>query len=139
VTDEVVEAFARLIPQLSTSAKAPDRAAITAMVGAEATTILLARSDEGAIVGTLTLVMFRIPTGLRTRIEDVVVDQAAGRKGYGSALTAEAISIARQAGAKTVDLSTRPSREAAGRLYEKLGFEIRSTRVYRYHMTDEAD
>jgi ribosomal protein S18 acetylase RimI-like enzyme len=109
------------------------------MVGAEATTILLARSDEGAIVGTLTLVMFRIPTGLRTRIEDVVVDQAAGRKGYGSALTAEAISIARRAGAKTVDLSTRPSREAAGRLYEKLGFEIRSTRVYRYHMTDEAD
>jgi ribosomal protein S18 acetylase RimI-like enzyme len=138
VTDEVVEAFARLMPQLSTSSKAPGKAAIAAMVAAEANTILLARSEDGTIVGTLTLVMFRIPTGLRTRIEDVVVDQAAGRKGFGTALTAEAISIARAAGAKTVDLSTRPSREAAGRLYEKMGFEIRSTRVYRYHVTGGA-
>lgn len=132
MTDEVVEAFARLMPQLSSSSAPPDKAALTAMVESQATTILIARS-EGKIVGTLTLVMFRIPTGLRTRIEDVVVDQAAGRQGFGTALTREAISIARAAGAKTVDLSTRPSREAAGRLYEKMGFEIRSTRVYRYH------
>ena len=35
-------------------------------------------------------------------------------------------------GAKTIDLTSRPSREAANRLYQRLGFEMRETNVYRY-------
>jgi ribosomal protein S18 acetylase RimI-like enzyme len=131
VTGEVVEAFARLIPQLSESAPPPDAAALRAMVASPATTILIAR-EAGTIVGTLTLAMFAIPTGIRAWIEDVVVDEAARGSGSGRALTEEALRIAQSAGAKTVDLTSRPSREAAGRLYEKVGFQARSTRVYRY-------
>ena len=131
VTDEVVEAFARLLPQLSSSAKPLDAAAIAAMASSPAVTVLLARSD-GRIAGTLSLVLFRIPTGLRAWIEDVVVDEAASRQGIGTMLTREALRLAREAGVRTVDLSTRPSRVAAGRLYEREGFKQRDTRMYRY-------
>jgi len=131
VTDEVVEAFARLLPQLSSSAKPLDAAAIAALASSPATTVLLARSG-GQIAGTLSLVIFRIPTGLRAWIEDVVVDEAASRQGIGTMLTREAIRLARAAGVRTVDVSTRPSRVAAGRLYEREGFKQRDTRMYRY-------
>jgi ribosomal protein S18 acetylase RimI-like enzyme len=131
VTDEVVAAFGRLLPQLSRSAPPLDREAITAMVAAPATSVLVARAD-GQIAGTLTLVMFAIPSGLRAIIEDVVTDDAARGKGVATALTLEAIRIATAAGARTIDLTSRPSRVAAGRLYEKLGFKPRDTRVYRY-------
>jgi ribosomal protein S18 acetylase RimI-like enzyme len=131
VTDEVVEAFARLVPQLSKTSVPPDRAALDRIVSSPAVTLLIARTD-GRISGTLTLVMFPIPTGTRAWIEDVVVDEAAGRKGIGTELSREALRIAQQAGARTVDLTSRPSRVAAGRLYEKIGFQPRETRVYRY-------
>jgi ribosomal protein S18 acetylase RimI-like enzyme len=131
VTDEVVDAFARLLPQLSRSAKQLDAAAITAMADSPAVTVLLARS-EGRIVGSLSLVTFRIPTGLRAWIEDVVVDEAARGQGVGTVLTREALRLASAAGVRTVDLSTRPSRVAAGRLYEREGFKQRDTRMYRY-------
>lgn len=136
VTGEVVEAFGRLLPQLSTSARPLDADALTVIAGAESNSVLIARVG-GDIVGTLTLVIFAIPTGVRAWIEDVIVDEAArgqefGGKRVGEALTAEAIAIARDAGAKTVDLTTRPSRVAAGKLYERLGFVQRDSRVYRY-------
>ncbi len=131
MTDEVVEAFARLVPQLSKTSVPPDRAALDRIVSSPAVTLLIARTD-GRISGTLTLVMFPIPTGTRAWIEDVVVDEAAGRKGIGTELSREALRIAQQAGARTVDLTSRPSRVAAGRLYEKIGFQPRETRVYRY-------
>jgi ribosomal protein S18 acetylase RimI-like enzyme len=131
VTDEVVEAFTRLLPQLSTSAKRLDAAAIQTLVSSPSVTVLLAR-DEGKIIGTLSLVVFRIPTAVRAWIEDVVVDAAAGRRGAGTALVQAAVERARTAGARTVDLTTRPSRVAAGNLYEKAGFQQRETRVYRY-------
>jgi len=139
VTSEAVEAFDRLLPQLSASAPPLDADALTAIVSAAASTVLIARAG-GEIVGTLTLVMFPIPTGTRAWIEDVVVDEAArgrqfGGKRVGEALTIEAIKIARQAGARTVDLTTRPSRVAAGRLYERLGFEQRDSRLYRYPLS----
>jgi len=133
VTDEVVEAFARLVPQLSKTSVPPDRAALDRIVSSPAITLLIARTD-GKISGTLTLVMFPIPTGIRAWIEDVVVDEAARGQGIGEALSQEAIKIAEAAGARTVDLTSRPSREAAGRLYEKIGFKLRETRVYRYLM-----
>jgi ribosomal protein S18 acetylase RimI-like enzyme len=100
-------------------------------VGSSASTVLLARSD-GAIIGTMTLVMFPIPTGVRAWIEDVVVDEAARGQGTAEAMISEALRLARAAGVKTVDLTSRPSRAAAGRLYERLGFALRETRLYRY-------
>jgi len=131
VTDEAVEAFARLLPQLSSSAAPLDRAALEQVVGAPATTILVARSGD-TISGTLSLVMFPIPTGVRAWIEDVIVDEAARGQGIGEALTVQALRLAEAAGARTVDLTSRPSRQAAGRLYERVGFQARSTRLYRY-------
>jgi len=130
-TDELVAAFGRLVPQLSRSAPPPDRDALAAMVRHDAITLLVARLD-GEVVGTLTLVMFPIPTGLRAWIEDVVVDGNARRTGTGQALSEAAVCIAQEAGARTVDLTSRPSREAAGRLYERIGFVQRDSRVYRY-------
>lgn len=131
VTDEVVEAFARLLPQLSTSAARLDAAAIREIASAPEVTVLIARSDD-SIIGTLSLVVFRIPTGVRAWIEDVVVDAAAGRQGTGTALVREAIDRAMKAGVRSVDLTTRPARVAAGNLYERAGFTERDTRVYRY-------
>ena len=135
VTDEVVAAFGHLLPQLSRSAPPLDRAALDRIVGSAATTLLIARSGD-KIVGTLSLVMFPIPTGLRAWIEDVVVDEAARGQRIGEALTLEALRIAGQAGARTVDLTSRPSRQAAGRLYERVGFQSRDTRLYRYAFGD---
>lgn len=133
VTDELVAAFEKLIPQLSRSNPAPDAETLAAIVGSEASTMLIAHDDEtGAIVGSMTLAMFCIPTGLRAWIEDVVVDEDARGKGVGHLLNERALEIARTAGAKTVDLTSRPSREAANRLYQRLGFVARETNVYRY-------
>jgi len=138
VTSDLVDAFGRLLPQLSTSASPLDADALSVIVSAPASTLLIARAG-GEIVGTLTLVIFPIPTGIRAWVEDVVVDEAARGKEFGGkrvaeTLTAAAMAIARQAGARTVDLTTRPSRVAAGKLYERLGFEQRDSRVYRYSL-----
>lgn len=132
VDEELVEAFARLVPQLSRSSPATGRAELAEMVEAPGTHLLVARSDAGRIVGTLTLVVFRIPTGLRAWIEDVVVDESARGQGIGEALTREALRIAGDVGARTVDLTSRPTREAANRLYRRLGFEPRDTNVWRW-------
>ena len=130
VTDEIVKAFGRLLPQLSRSADPLDAASLARLAAWQGNQLLLARV-EGEIMGALTLVMFPIPTGLRAWIEDVVVDEAARGRGVGAALTQEAVRLARAAGARTVDLTSRPSREAANRLYERLGFRLRDSKVYR--------
>jgi ribosomal protein S18 acetylase RimI-like enzyme len=91
-------------------------------------------SGEDAVVGTLTLVLFRIPTGLRAWIKDVIVDERVrGRgRGTGAALSRYAIELAQREGARTVELTSRPAREAANRLYRRLGFRKRDTTVYRH-------
>jgi len=132
VDDELVEAFQRLTPQLSSSNPAPGPEALSEIVASPASVLLVARADDGRIVGSLTLAMFRIPTGLRAWIEDVVVDEAARGQGVGALLNEAAIDRARTAGCTTVDLTSRPSREAANRLYQRLGFVPRDTNVYRY-------
>ena len=131
VDDELVNAFAYLIPQLSSSNPPPSQEQLTEMVQSPATLVLVARVD-GRIAGSLTLAMFRIPTGLRAWIEDVVVDGEARGNGVGEALNLFAIEEARKRGAVTVDLTSRPSREAANRLYQRLGFVARDTNVYRF-------
>ena len=133
VTPALVDAFARLIPQLSRSSPPPTAEDLGRIVGYPGTTLFIA-TDESEIVGTLTLVTFPIPTATRAWIEDVVVDRAAEGRGIGRALTEAALDAARAAGAKTVDLTSRPSREAANRLYQRVGFEARQTNVYRYEL-----
>jgi ribosomal protein S18 acetylase RimI-like enzyme len=130
VDDALVAAMARLVPQLSTSHPPPDAAALSAIVASDASVLLLAEED-GEVVGAMTLVVFTIPTGVRAWIEDVVVDEVARGRGVGDALNRAAIERAREAGARTVDLTSRPSREAANHLYRRLGFEQRDTNVYR--------
>jgi ribosomal protein S18 acetylase RimI-like enzyme len=133
-TPEVVDAFARLLPQLSSSAARLTREALADIIGAPHNTVLLARDPSAGnrIVGTLTLVMFRIPSGMRAWIEDVVVDDVARGRGAGEALTRTAVDLARQRGARTVDLTSSQSRHVAHRLYEKAGFHVRDTSVYRF-------
>lgn len=131
VTDQLVAAFARLIPQLSSSSPPPSRDELVEMVASPASVLLVARDSTGAVAGSLTLALFRVPTGLRAWIEDVVVDESARGGGAGEALVTEATRRAAAAGARSVDLTSRPSREAANRLYLRLGFEPRTTNVYR--------
>ena len=134
VDEALLAAMARLIPQLSSSNPAPTRTQLQEMVDSPAITLLIARDDAGEIVGSLTLAMFRIPTGLRAWIEDVIVDGSQRGKGLGEALTRHALQVAKDADATTVDLTSRPSREAANRLYQRVGFERRETNVYRYKL-----
>jgi ribosomal protein S18 acetylase RimI-like enzyme len=135
IDDAVVAAFDRLVPQLSQSNPAPDADALADIASNPHSQLLAAKDTEtGAIIGTLTLAFYRIPTGLQARIEDVIVDSDARGRGVGALLTEAAIDKARTAGAKTVGLTSRPSREAANRLYTRLGFEQRETNVYRYKL-----
>lgn len=136
-TPELVEAFVRLIPQLSRSSAPPTPAEVAEMIASPTSDVIVAYGD-GAILGALTLVTFRIPTGVRSWIEDVVVDEAARGQGVGEALSRFAVELARSKGAKTVDLTSRPQRVAANRLYQRLGFVARDTNVYRFDLDSES-
>ena len=130
-TEELLAACHRLIPQLSSSAKPMTNAELAEIVNSKSTSMFVARVDN-QIVGLLTLAIFRIPTAVRAWIEDVVVDSSARGLGVGEALNVAAIAEATRRGAKTVDLTSRPSREAANKLYKRLGFVERDTNVYRF-------
>ena len=132
-----LEAFARLLPQLSSSASPLTVEELDEMVRSDASRLLVATLDDGRIVGSLTLVVFRIPTGVRAWIEDVVVDEQIRGSGAGEALNRAALELAYSLGARTIDLTSRPSRVAANALYRKLGFEERQTNIYRHN--PEAD
>jgi len=132
VTSDLVEAMNRLLPELSSSASPLSAEDLHEIVESPATVLFIARSDIQTIVGTLTLVFFRLPTGLRAWIEDVIVGPDARGLGVGAALCQTAIRHASEAGAVSIDLTSRPSRVAANQLYQKLGFQQRETNVYRY-------
>lgn len=133
ITAEIFEAFQVLIPQLSSSSAAPSYEQLGEIISSPATHLFLAlEQDSRRILGVLTLAIFRIPTGVRAWIEDVVVDSESRGRGIGKMLCAAAIEEAKKAGAKTVDLTSRPEREAANRLYRSLGFVMRDTNVYRF-------
>jgi ribosomal protein S18 acetylase RimI-like enzyme len=127
------DAAARLVPQLSTSSPPPTLEQLRRIVADPATTLLVATNGGGdaQVVGMLTLAIFMLPTGIRAWIEDVVVDDGSRGAGVASALVAAALERAQQEGARTVDLTSRPDREAANRLYAHLGFARRETNVYR--------
>jgi ribosomal protein S18 acetylase RimI-like enzyme len=131
LTATLVDSIAALIPQLSSSAAAPRNEDLQRVVGSSATALLIAKSDD-IVKGMLTLAVFHVPTGARAIIEDVVVDKRHRGQGIAAALVQNALARAEAASARTVDLTSRPSREAANRLYRKLGFEQRETNVYRF-------
>ena len=136
-TDELLAACHRLVPQLSSSSSPLTMAQLREIVDSPATVVFVARDGAalgGTILGVLTLAVFRIPTGVRAWIEDVVVDGGARGRGVGEALNRAALDEARRRGAKTVDLTSRPSREEANRLYRRIGFAPRDTNVYRFEL-----
>ena len=137
VSDELVEVMARLMPQLSPTAIAPDRAALEEIVASESSSWFVARlrSTGEPVVGTITLVIYRIPSGLHAVVEDVIVDESARGHGVGAALSSEVIEIARARGARHVNLTSRSSRQAANRLYQRAGFVTRDTNVYRLELS----
>ena len=134
LTPAIVDAVERLVPQLSSSSPPPTTAELGEVVESPSTDLFIALDDGGGIVGMSTLVTFRIPTGMRAWIEDVVVDDAGRGRGVGTALTQAMIDRARERGCVTVDLTSRPSREAANRLYQRQGFVARETNIYRYDL-----
>lgn len=131
-SDELVDAMARLLPQLSSSGKALSAEETVALVEQDCLKLFVFRTDDGVIEGMLSLVLFKIPTGLRAWIEDVVVSEATRGQGAGQKLVEAATSYATEVGARTVDLTSRPTREAANRLYQRCGFVKRETNVYRF-------
>jgi ribosomal protein S18 acetylase RimI-like enzyme len=134
LTPAIVDAVEKLVPQLSRSNPPPSEVELGEVVASPATDLFIALSDDGTLVGISTLAVFRIPTGLRAWIEDVVVDESARRSGVAEALTQAMLDRAREQGCITVDLTSRPSREAANNLYQKIGFTPRDTNVYRYDL-----
>jgi len=126
-----LDAINGLLPQLSPSVVALEESDLRNIVDSESTKLFLA-IDEDGVFGMLSLVLFRIPTGRKAWVEDVVVDEKARGRGVGKVLTEHAIQVAREHGAHSVDLTSRPSREAANALYQRVGFEQRVTNVYRF-------
>jgi ribosomal protein S18 acetylase RimI-like enzyme len=128
-TDELVDAFARLVPQLSPGRTGPSRLELTEVLAAPGTHVLVAR-DGAMVVGTLTLLLYRIPTGARGWIHDVVVHESGRGQGVGAALVHEAQRLAQAAGVASVHLTARAHREAAHRMYRRLGFVEHPSEVF---------
>jgi ribosomal protein S18 acetylase RimI-like enzyme len=135
-TEELYEALQRLIPLLGTHKVTPTWDEFCALVSSEASLLVAARDSDAQneIVGLLCLTIYRVPTGIRSIIEDVVVDEQRRGRGIGKALVRYAIELARQAGASGVSLTSNPQREAANRLYQSMGFELRKTNPYFYKL-----
>lgn len=134
VTPELMDAMQRLIPQLSVK-KPPTEAELRLLVGSESSSLVVARNEDGTIVGMACVSTYCVPTGLRAIIEDIVVDEAARGKGIGEALTRRCLNIARLKGAPHVTLSSNPGREAANHLYLRMGFTLRDTKPYIYRFS----
>ncbi len=137
VSDELVQAFERLVPQLTAFSAPPTRADLEEIVSSQASQLLAARAEPGGpILGVLTLVVFRTPTGRHAWIEDVVVEEGQRRQGIGAALTQAGLERASRLGAKTVKLTSRPARESAVRLYLRLGFVRHNTNLFEYKFSE---
>ncbi len=136
VTDELCEALQRLVPQLGAHKVPPTRADLSVLIRSESSYLLVAREpgENGPIAGILCLAVYRVPTGLRSIIEDVIVEESMRRRGIGEALMRRAIELAREAGAESVALTSNPHREAANQFYQSMGFELRKTNPYFYRL-----
>ncbi|SRR5581483_4030301 len=130
--NELWDAFQRLVPQLTSNNPPPSLDDLAALVNSESSTLLIARADDGSIVGAACLTVYRVPTGVRAIIEDVIVDESARGQGIGEALVRRSLDIAREKRASGVSLTSNSKREAANRLYVKIGFVRRETNAYYY-------
>ena len=130
--EELYDAFQRLIPQLTNNNPPPSLNDLADLVRDALSTLMVARDDHGQIVGALTLTVYRVPTGIRSIIEDVIVDTFARGQGIGDALMKYAINLAHEKGAQNISLTSNPLREAANRLYLRVGFKKRETNAYQY-------
>jgi ribosomal protein S18 acetylase RimI-like enzyme len=130
--EELYEAFQRLVPQLTNNNPPPSRTDLAALVQDSSSTLMIARDPARGVVGALTLTVYRVPTGIRSIIEDVIVDEAARGQGIGEALMKRAIELAREKGAANISLTSNPLRVAANRLYLRMGFKKRETNAYQY-------
>ena len=131
-TEELWDAFQRLVPQLTSNNPPPARDDLAALVKSESSTLLIARADDGLIIGAANLTVYRVPTGIRAIIEDVIVDESVRGQGIGEALVKRCLAIAREKGAGGVSLTSNPKREAANKLYQKMGFKKRETNAYYF-------
>jgi ribosomal protein S18 acetylase RimI-like enzyme len=129
--EELYEAFQRLVPQLTNNNPPPSLNDLADLVRDSSSTLMVVRDDHGEIVGALTLAVYRVPTGIRSIIEDVIVDNSARGQGIGESLMMRAIEVAREKGAKNISLTSNPMREAANRLYLRVGFKKRDTNAYQ--------
>ncbi len=134
VTQELWAAFQRLIPQLTSNNPPPDREALKALLASDSAVLVIARlpDSQGQIVGVASLTLYRVPTGMRAIIEDVIVDGSARGRGIGEALVRRLLEVAREKGAPGVALTSNPKREAANRLYLRMGFKRRETNSYYF-------
>ncbi len=130
--EKLWDAFQRLVPQLTSNNPPPSRDDLAALVKSESSTLLIARTDNGIIIGAANLTVYRVPTGIRAIIEDVIVDESAHGQGIGEALVRRCLEIAREKGAGGVSLTSNPKREAANKLYQRMGFMRRETNAYYY-------
>ena len=135
-TPELNDALQVLIPQMGKHKVPPTRDELDVLLKRQGATLLIARhpDETGKIVGVLSLTIYQVPTGLRSIVEDVVVDGTMRRMGVGRALVNRAIDLAREAGANGVSLTSNPQREAANQLYLSMGFELRKTNPYFYKL-----
>jgi ribosomal protein S18 acetylase RimI-like enzyme len=130
--EDLYLAFQRLVPQLTSNNPPPSRADLEALVRSESSVLFTAESEDGQIIGAACLTVYRVPTGLRAVIEDVVVDESARGQGLGEVLVRRALEAAQARGASGVTLTSNPRREAANRLYRRMGFKLRETNAYVY-------
>jgi len=136
LTDEVYAAVKLLVPQLGVHKANPTWDELNALIRSESSTLLIGRypDEAGQIAGILTLTIYRVPTGIRSIVEDVIVDEMMRRRGIAEALMRYAIELAREAGANGVALTSNPQREAANKLYQAMGFRKRETNAYFYKL-----
>lgn len=132
VTEELWDAFQRLVPQLTSNNPPPTRDDLVALVESESSALIIARADDNSIIGAACVTVYRVPTGIRAIIEDVIVDESARGQGIGEALTRRCLDVAREKGAGGVSLTSNPKREAANRLYQRMGFKKRETNAYYF-------
>ena len=137
-TEELLEALQRLIPQLTTNNQPPDREGLIELINSKASILVIARNPiaNSSIIGAACLTVYRVPTGIRAIIEDVIVDETSRGQGIGEALVQKLLDIAREKGAKRVVLTSNPKREAANRLYQRMGFKLRETNSYYFSFRD---
>lgn len=132
ITDELLASLKELIPQLGVYKTSLSRDGLTSLINSDASSLFVAYYPDkgGEIVGSLTLAIYRVPTGIRSIVEDVVVDEKFRRMGVAQELLSRAIELAREAGATSVSLTSSPHRHAANLLYQKMGFQLRETNAY---------